>query len=212
MSASLADVRRLDAGDPLRRFRERFDLPDSVIYLDGNSLGAAPRGVRERLDRAVADEWASGLVRSWNSADWIGAPARVGAKIARLIGARPNEVIVADSTSVNLFKLLAAALGRQAPRKVAVQHAAPTARSGAVVGIENFAFAPGQISVSVGEKVEWVNRDGAPHGLAFKDGAPGSDHLLPGQAFSRSFAKAGDYDYICSVHPYMTARVTVRER
>jgi kynureninase len=66
----------------------------------------------------VAGEWAQGLVRSWNGADWIGAPARIGAKIARLIGARPGEVIVADSTSVNLFKLLVAALGRQAPRSV----------------------------------------------------------------------------------------------
>ena len=118
MSPSLDDARALDAADPLRGYRERFILPEGVIYLDGNSLGAAPVAVRDRVERAVVDEWARGLVRSWNAADWIGAPARIGAKIAPLIGAAPGEVIVADSTSVNLFKLLAAALRRQRPRRV----------------------------------------------------------------------------------------------
>jgi kynureninase len=118
LSASLAEVRAWDDADPLREVRGRFALPDGVIYLDGNSLGAAPVAVRERLEAAMTGDWADGLVRSWNRADWIGAPARVGAKIARLIGAKPHEVIVADSTSVNLFKLLAAALARQAPRSV----------------------------------------------------------------------------------------------
>jgi kynureninase len=118
MSASLADVRARDADDPLGAFGARFVRPEGLIYLDGNSLGAAPVDARRRLEAAVAGEWAQGLVRSWNGADWIGAPARIGAKITRLIGARPGEVIVADSTSVNLFKLLVAALGRQAPRSV----------------------------------------------------------------------------------------------
>ena len=118
MSVSLADVRALDAADPLRRMRERFDLPAGVIYLDGNSLGAAPKAAAARIAEVVRGEWAVGLVRSWNAADWIGAPQRIGAKIAPLIGARPHEVIACDSTSVNLFKLLAAALQRQAPRKV----------------------------------------------------------------------------------------------
>jgi kynureninase len=117
LSASLADVRAWDAADPLRTLREQFELPDGVIYLDGNSLGAAPRMAAERLQRAISEEWASGLVRSWNAADWIGAPARIGAKIAPLIGAKPTEVIACDSTSVNLFKLLSAALMRQAPRR-----------------------------------------------------------------------------------------------
>ena len=117
MIASLDDVRAWDAADPLRSLRDRFELPDGVIYLDGNSLGAAPRSAAERLRRAVTADWASGLVRSWNAADWIGAPARIGAKIAPLIGARQGEVIACDSTSVNLFKLLAAASTRQAPRK-----------------------------------------------------------------------------------------------
>ncbi len=98
---------------PLRSFRERFALPAGVIYLDGNSLGPLPKATRARLAEAVDRQWGEGLIRGWNEADWIGAPARVGAKIARLIGAAPHEVTVADSTSVNLYKLLAAALERQ---------------------------------------------------------------------------------------------------
>ena len=123
MSPSLAEVRAWDAADPLRPLRERFDLPDGVIYLDGNSLGATPRVVVERIRTAIAEEWASGLVRSWNAADWIGAPARIGDKIAPLIGAKAGEVIACDSTSANLFKLLLAALARQAPRRVILAEA-----------------------------------------------------------------------------------------
>jgi kynureninase len=99
----------LDAADPLARFREAFALPDGAIYLDGNSLGPPPIAVHERLAEVTRREWGEGLVRSWNSADWIGAPTRVGDKIARLIGAAPGEVTVADSTTVNLFKLAAGA-------------------------------------------------------------------------------------------------------
>ena len=91
-------------------------MPDGVIYLDGNSLGALPRQTLPRLTQAITDEWGSGLIRSWNAAHWIEAPARIGDKIARLIGARAGEVIVADSTSVNLFKLLAEALRVQPGR------------------------------------------------------------------------------------------------
>jgi len=120
VSPTLAQVRAWDDADPFRRFRERFVLPDGVIYLDGNSLGALPAATGERLSTAVAGEWGQDLIRSWNSHDWIGAPARVGAKIARLIGARPHEVVVADSTSVNLFKLIVAAMRRQAGRRVIV--------------------------------------------------------------------------------------------
>lgn len=120
MSSGLDDVRRLDAADPLRAFRDRFCLPEGVIYLDGNSLGAQPVAAAERMASAVTDEWGRGLIRSWNAADWIGAPARVGAKIARLVGARDHEVVVADSTSVNLFKLVVAALRHQSGRKVVV--------------------------------------------------------------------------------------------
>ena len=108
---TLAEAKAADAADSLHAYRERFALPEGLIYLDGNSLGPLPKATAARLDAVVRDEWGSGLIRSWNSHDWIGAPRRVGAKIAPLIGARPHEVIVADSTSVNLFKLLVAAAG-----------------------------------------------------------------------------------------------------
>lgn len=111
-----ADAATLDAADPLAPFRSRFALPDGVTYLDGNSLGALPRETAARVAQVVTAEWGQGLIRSWNSADWIGAPARVGAKIARLIGARANEVVAADSTSVNLYKLIVAALSAQPGR------------------------------------------------------------------------------------------------
>lgn len=112
-----------DAGDPLARFGERFELPEGIIYLDGNSLGALPRATAERLQTLVADEWGRGLIRSWNQHDWIGLPQRAGDKIARLIGAAPGEVVVADSTSVNLFKLLASALALRPGRATIVTEA-----------------------------------------------------------------------------------------
>jgi kynureninase len=109
MSASLEDVRALDAADPLRAFRDRFVLPEGIVYLDGNSLGALPKAAIARQRELVEEEWGTELIRSWNSRGWIEAPQRIGGKIAPLIGAKPNEVIVADSTSVNLFKLIVAA-------------------------------------------------------------------------------------------------------
>ena len=109
MSRTLDEVRALDGADPLRGFRDRFVLPEEVIYLDGNSLGALPKAAIARQSELVEEEWGSELTRSWNTRGWIEAPQRVGAKIAALIGAKPNEVIVADSTSVNLFKLIVAA-------------------------------------------------------------------------------------------------------
>jgi kynureninase len=113
----LEEARALDAADPLRPFRERFHLPEGIIYLDGNSLGALPRETVARQARMVEEEWGEQLIRSWNSRGWIDAPQRIGAKIARLIGAEPNEVIVADSTSVNLFKLIVAAAALAPERK-----------------------------------------------------------------------------------------------
>ena len=108
-----ADCVARDEADPLRVHRAAFALPDGVIYLDGNSLGALPRATGARLREVVEREWGEGLIRSWNDARWIDLPRRVGAKIARLIGARSDEVICADSTSLNLFKVLAAALRLQ---------------------------------------------------------------------------------------------------
>jgi len=104
------DPSALDAADPLRGFRERFVLPESVIYLDGNSLGCLPKATAPRLAEVVKREWGEGLIGSWNSAGWVDAPGRVGDKIARLIGAGPGEVVACDSTSVNVFKALCAAL------------------------------------------------------------------------------------------------------
>lgn len=109
MSFTLAEAKAADAADPLRGLRERFHLPEGLIYLDGNSLGPLPGTAAARLNEVVTGEWGEGLIRSWNTHDWIGAPQRVGAKIAALIGAKAHEVIVTDSTSVNLFKVLAAA-------------------------------------------------------------------------------------------------------
>ncbi len=107
---TLAFARRLDAEDDLASFRKAFVFaePDSV-YLDGNSLGRLPRRTLERVRTAVEVEWGRDLIRSWN-AGWYQAPARVGEKIARLVGAGPGQVVVSDSTSVNLFKLTMAAL------------------------------------------------------------------------------------------------------
>ena len=97
-----------------------------------------------------------------------------------------------------------------APRKVVVQPASLTSAGSARISIANFAFAPATLSVGAGETVTWTNDDGAPHGLAYKDGAQGVNPLLPGASFSRTFDKPGIYDYICSVHPYMSGRVVVR--
>lgn len=115
---SREDCLDLDRADPLASRRDLFDLPDGVIYLDGNSLGALPRSVGPRLQAAVAQEWGGDLIKSWNTADWISLPRRVGARIAPLIGAGANEVIAADSTSVNLFKLAAGALKLRPGRRV----------------------------------------------------------------------------------------------
>lgn len=105
-----ADAERLDEEDPLAHCRERFELPAGRIYLDGNSLGPLPRAVRKRLDQVVSVEWGQDLIASWNEHDWIDMPLRVGDRIGKLIGAAPGQVICADSISVNLFKVLAAAL------------------------------------------------------------------------------------------------------
>lgn len=107
---TLQDCLRLDEQDPLRGLRGLFDIPDDLIYLDGNSLGALPRAAPARLAQAITQEWGQGLIRSWNSAGWFDMPRRVGDKIAQLIGARTGEVVAVDSTSVNLYKVLSAAL------------------------------------------------------------------------------------------------------
>jgi kynureninase len=107
---TLDDVRAWDRQDALNPCRAAFDLPPDIIYLDGNSLGPPPRTAAPALASLAAGAWGTGLIRSWSDAGWMEAPYRIGAKIARLIGAAPDEVVVADSTSVTLFKLVAAAL------------------------------------------------------------------------------------------------------
>jgi kynureninase len=107
---SLADVAaELDARDPLAGKRAEFDLDPEVSYLDGNSLGAPPRNVAARLDEVVRKQWAGRLIRSWDEGWWT-APERIGDRIAPLVGAAPGQVVVGDSTSVNLFKALVAAV------------------------------------------------------------------------------------------------------
>ena len=114
------DCLTLDRADPLAPLRELFDLPAGVVYLDGNSLGALPRATADRLARVTREEWGRGLISSWGAAGWMDLPQRVGDKIARLVGAGPGEVVAADSTSVNLYKVLSAALDiarQEAPRR-----------------------------------------------------------------------------------------------
>ncbi|MDP3355756.1 MAG: kynureninase [Polaromonas sp.] len=123
MSTTLNDCRALDARDPLRPLRDQFVLPDGVIYLDGNSLGVLPRTAASRVAEVVTKEWGQDLIRAWNSAGWFDLPQRLGDKIALLIGAGPGEVVATDSTSVNLYKVLSAALNiaaKDAPDKKTV--------------------------------------------------------------------------------------------
>jgi kynureninase len=117
---ALAQAQQADVCDPFAAKRAAFFLPDGVIYLDGNSLGALPRSLPARMQQAVAQEWGQGLIRSWNDAGWYPAPQRVGAQIARLIGAQAHEVIACDSTSLNLFKMLCAAAQAQPERNIIV--------------------------------------------------------------------------------------------
>jgi kynureninase len=109
-----------DDADPLAPLRAEFALPDSLIYLDGNSLGPLPVRARQRLHDMVETQWAQGLIRSWNDAGWFDEPLTIGDRLAPLVGAAPGEVVVCDSTSVNLFKVLTAALRMRPGRTVVV--------------------------------------------------------------------------------------------
>ncbi len=112
------EAEALDHADELAAFRDRFVLPDGVIYLDGNSLGALPKATPARVARVLEQEWGLSLIRSWTDHGWIDLQFRVGEKVGNLIGAAPGTTVVADSTSVNLFKLLAAALDQRPGRAV----------------------------------------------------------------------------------------------
>src|SRR6478672_3726896 len=143
------DCLALDAADPLAALRNEFTLPEGVIYLDGNSLGALPKEAPHRAQQVIGEEWGNGLIRSWNKAGWFDLPARLGNKLAPLIGARADEVVVTDSTSVNLFKALAAALDMQAGKPDAAR------RKVIVTERDNF---PTDLYMAQG-LTQWLDRD-----------------------------------------------------
>lgn len=113
----------LDAQDPLRAFKDEFVLPEGVIYLVGNSLGAPPKRTAERMRRAVEDEWGGLLVGGWNHAGWYDLPLTLGDRLAPLIGAGPGQVVVGNTTSIAIFQAVAAALRLRPGRKVIVSDA-----------------------------------------------------------------------------------------
>ena len=115
-----ADCLDLDQSDPLASRRDAFVLPEGVIYLDGHSLGPMPKAALDRLHQVASVEWARDLIGSWNSAGWFQAPYRLGARLAPLIGAAGDEVVVTDTTAINLFKVSAAALALRPERRVVV--------------------------------------------------------------------------------------------
>lgn len=117
-SLNRAYCESLDAQDLLAFTRDRFDLPDGIVYLDGNSLGALPKATAGKLADVISHQWGQSLITGWNRHGWVDLPRRLGTRLARLIGAEPDEVIVCDSTSLNVFKVLSAALALQPERRV----------------------------------------------------------------------------------------------
>ncbi|MBB6411168.1 kynureninase [Mesorhizobium sangaii] len=116
----LAAIEAMDAADPLRSMRDRFVLPQGVIYLDGNSLGAASPAVFDELNKAATQEWAQDLIRAWNTAGWFDMPVELGDQLGRLIGAAAGQTVVCDTTSINIYKVLHAALAMRPDRSVIV--------------------------------------------------------------------------------------------
>jgi kynureninase len=123
-----AEAQRLDAADPLAAARERFRLPEGIVYLDGNSLGALPAAAPSALRDAAEGQWGQDLITSWTKHDWIDWPTRIAARLAPIVGAKPNELLFADSTSICLFKLLAAAAKARPERRTILsqRHNFPT--------------------------------------------------------------------------------------
>jgi kynureninase len=106
--------------DPLRDFRDRFMIPEGLIYLDGNSLGPMPRAAASVLTRTIEQEWGRDLIRSWNTAGWFDMPVRLGDRVGALIGAAPGQTLVCDTTSINLYKAIHAAIGLRPDREVVI--------------------------------------------------------------------------------------------
>ena len=119
----LQELQQLDRDDPLRNYRSLFHLPEGVIYLDGNSLGPAPKEVFKKMEKVLHQEWAEDLIRSWNNAGWWELTDRLGSMVAKLIGADDDEVVVCDTTSVNLHKVLHAALSLKPGRNKVIAEA-----------------------------------------------------------------------------------------
>jgi kynureninase len=153
-----------DTADPLAGVRQRFSLPDGVIYLDGNSLGALPIAAAAAVRDVSERQWGYDLIASWNKHGWIGLPQTVGGKIARLVGARASEVVAADSVSVNLFKLAAAAVGARGDRRVVLTEGGdfPTdlyilqGLAGLMPDIELRVVRPGEIGAALDDRVALV--------------------------------------------------------
>ncbi len=182
-------ARALDAADPLRPFRDRFRLPPGVVYLDGNSLGPLPAIAVDRLLGVMEAEWGDGLIRSWSAAGWIDQPTRLGAKVARLVGADDEEVLVADSTSVNLFKLLAAALKAAPDRPVILTEAGnfPT----------DIYMAQGLAELMPGVEVRTVGRDSLASALDERVGVLLLTHVhyRTGEAFDMAAMTRAAHDH-----------------
>jgi kynureninase len=154
----LQDAARLDASDPLAFARERFRLPENVIYLDGNSLGAMPAAAPSALANTAERQWGEDLIASWTKHDWIDWPIQIAAKLAPIVGARPSELLIADSTSVCLFKLLAAAVRARPGRRTILtqRHNFPTdlyvvQGLAEMLGLELQAVPAGEIMTAIGE-------------------------------------------------------------
>lgn len=149
-----------DAADPLAFARARFALPPGIIYLDGNSLGPLPAATPARLADVITREWGDGLIRSWNDAGWIDLPLTLGARIAPLLGAAPDSVVVCDSVSVNLFKLAGGAL--------ALQQAADQARRVLLCEADDFPtdrHVLEGLAAATGAELRTVARGGIPAAL-----------------------------------------------
>jgi YVTN family beta-propeller protein len=179
--------------------------PHIANYFAGTSAGVVVvQGPGELLLFDPATNKAIRSIAVGKQPHWVDAAD--GGKKMYVTNEGSNDVTVIDLSNDRTTTI---AVGN-APRKIAVQRAGAKMAAGAQVSIANFAFAPARISISPGQSVRWTNDDGAPHGLAFKDGAPGADLMLPGASFSRTYDKPGTYDYICAVHAYMTGQVIVR--
>lgn len=145
-----------DADDSLAKFKQDFLLPEGVIYLDGNSLGPRPKTALETATKVITDEWGTGLIRSWNTAGWFELPGRLGNKLASLLGAGADEVVITDTTSLNLFKSLAAALR--------IQQATAPERKVIVTERDNF---PTDIYIAEGIS-DFLNSDLADQGYSVR--------------------------------------------